>query len=462
MQRKKGFTLIELMITIGILAVVGLAVGISINKVSENAKNSEWERIVNRVKSAADTYASKNTDIIKAVYNETGHAVIFLSELIESGLIEEENLVDPRDNINIKDKGEGYQQARIYLNEDAVLEIAYPFTVGNYLKLDPPRVLNAVPGQIYNYMVGVTANDKNNNPAADFDESMITKITSSGTLDKTNNTVVFSEAGDQYVTYLYEGVKYTRIYEIIPLETTINTPGEHTIEIKTTGVYEFMLAGAQGQNGASGGEIKGEIKLNKGDIIVVRVGAQTGSYAGGAGKDQGGGATLVKLNNEILLGAAGGGGGAAGTYGGNSTGSGGICGTNYDETITCTNGSNGDAFGTAASISGGGSSGIFKSCTKLKQEWNPCVTGSNTCVAGYEDKNCNSCYYGHPSTCSYGCDSVWNPNINCSNPRTTSCSQCGYYCSSGTLSGKNCTICTKYSQTGGSCPSECTSCNCTQ
>lgn len=53
---------------------------------------------------------------------------------------------------------------------------------------------------------------------------------------------------------------------------------------------------------------------------------------------------------------------------------------------------------------------ITCSCSKCRTVDAECGTCyPEVCAGGYEDKNCDSCYYGYPSTCSYGCDRVLDP-----------------------------------------------------
>lgn len=53
---------------------------------------------------------------------------------------------------------------------------------------------------------------------------------------------------------------------------------------------------------------------------------------------------------------------------------------------------------------------ITCSCSKCRTVAAECATCyPEVCAGGYEDKNCDPCYYGSPSTCSYGCDSVYTP-----------------------------------------------------
>ena len=59
-MNNKGFTLIELIATIGLLAVVSIISYVSINKVIEESKVNDCEQLVMSIKSASNEYASDN------------------------------------------------------------------------------------------------------------------------------------------------------------------------------------------------------------------------------------------------------------------------------------------------------------------------------------------------------------------------------------------------------------------
>ena len=59
-MNNKGFTLIELVATIGLLAVVSIISYVSINKVIEESKVNDCEQLVMSIKSASKEYVSDN------------------------------------------------------------------------------------------------------------------------------------------------------------------------------------------------------------------------------------------------------------------------------------------------------------------------------------------------------------------------------------------------------------------
>ena len=145
------------------------------------------------------------------------------------------------------------------------------------------------------------------------------------------------------------------------------------------GYYDFDLYGARGSgNGGKGAKAYARIYLNKGDVITINTGGTNGYNGGGDGLYTGGGATTIKRNGYTLVAAAGGGGGAEGTDGGNGNSAGGA------KAHTSGSGTNGGAGSNGTNSGGGGSSYNYSNTY-----WDPCVTGSNTCVAGIIKTNCS-------------------------------------------------------------------------
>lgn len=160
-------------------------------------------------------------------------------------------------------------------------------------------------------------------------------------------------------------------------ETFNYTGGVQTFTAPTSGIYTLETWGAAGGNsGGRGGHAKGDIELNKGDIVRIYVGGQgntsTGGYNGGGGNfngyGTGGGATDMRrggtaLGNRVIV--AGGGAGKSHTgsagHGGGTTGLTSTLGQGQSATGHHGGGGGGGYFGGAggsgcAGVSYGGSS----------------------------------------------------------------------------------------------------------
>ena len=63
MKNKKGFTLIELVIAIGLLSIFAITIGISLNRTLKSQKLKEQQEFVEKIKSAASS--GKINDLLK-------------------------------------------------------------------------------------------------------------------------------------------------------------------------------------------------------------------------------------------------------------------------------------------------------------------------------------------------------------------------------------------------------------
>ena len=93
-SRKKGFTLVELIATIVLIAVIGAIIIFNVTNISSTNRDSEYERFVAAVKSAAQVYADQNPDVFDSLYVNKAFVYITVGDLIEEGLLDE-NLKNP-------------------------------------------------------------------------------------------------------------------------------------------------------------------------------------------------------------------------------------------------------------------------------------------------------------------------------------------------------------------------------
>lgn len=69
MKNKRGFTLIEILIVISIVAVVTISSLALVNKSMENSKERSLEQLYNKIELAAETYLNKNDYLLQNLYN---------------------------------------------------------------------------------------------------------------------------------------------------------------------------------------------------------------------------------------------------------------------------------------------------------------------------------------------------------------------------------------------------------
>lgn len=96
-RNKKGFTLIEILVCIAIIAVMGIAIGIGTNKLSQNTKNTNNEKLLKEILSAGNTYCQLSAHKLEC----TNDAKITFDKLITAGVLDEKIL--NKDNPTKKD-----------------------------------------------------------------------------------------------------------------------------------------------------------------------------------------------------------------------------------------------------------------------------------------------------------------------------------------------------------------------
>ena len=122
-MNKKGFTLIEVIVSLALLSLIGVAVGISLNKIFKNQEVKNYDEYVEKVKSSALLYVNNTVELINKLNNNYSYTVVKVKDLVDNGYINK-NLTNPltKDKINQNDL------AKIYYNEDYEMMVEYPYT----------------------------------------------------------------------------------------------------------------------------------------------------------------------------------------------------------------------------------------------------------------------------------------------------------------------------------------------
>ena len=89
-MKNKGFTLVEVVISLVILVAIGLVVGVGLNKVFDKNKNEDYDTLINKIISSADAYLSGNTTLLNQLQTDRGYLIIKVADLIEEGLLDED------------------------------------------------------------------------------------------------------------------------------------------------------------------------------------------------------------------------------------------------------------------------------------------------------------------------------------------------------------------------------------
>ncbi|MBQ3020652.1 MAG: prepilin-type N-terminal cleavage/methylation domain-containing protein [Bacilli bacterium] len=121
MNNKKGFTLIEIIICIGLIALIGTISVVTFTKLSDS--NKEKDKYVQGVKDATSVFIERTKFESRRVKITEAGYLIQLKELVEEGLIKEETY-NP-----FKEKSTSevdYDCVKIYLDDNKNINVTYP------------------------------------------------------------------------------------------------------------------------------------------------------------------------------------------------------------------------------------------------------------------------------------------------------------------------------------------------
>ena len=140
---KNGFTLVEILVTIGLLALIGIGIGVSLNKVLKNQEENSYEAFIEKIKSSTLLYSSNSAQIVNDLEFNNGYILISMNDLINGGYIRE-NVKNPNTNETLKELGENeagedYSKARVYYSMDKEMIVDYP-----YVKPEDDVYLNVI------------------------------------------------------------------------------------------------------------------------------------------------------------------------------------------------------------------------------------------------------------------------------------------------------------------------------
>lgn len=121
MKNKKGFTLVELLITIGLLALLGTTITISLNRTLKQQKDNNYDDFLKKVNSASNMYATNNKDILNSLYTNKGYVNIKMKDLIDEGLLND-NTINPQTNQKVDEN----ELIKVLLDASGTIIIEYP------------------------------------------------------------------------------------------------------------------------------------------------------------------------------------------------------------------------------------------------------------------------------------------------------------------------------------------------
>jgi prepilin-type N-terminal cleavage/methylation domain-containing protein len=121
MKNRKGFTLVELIVVVGLLSLMAVAVGVSLNRSIKNQNETSYEEFVAKVVSSANLYASNNKTILDSLYSDKGFVMTTVQDIIDEGYLSK-NTINPETNKLIN----GEDKVKITLDSTGFISIEYP------------------------------------------------------------------------------------------------------------------------------------------------------------------------------------------------------------------------------------------------------------------------------------------------------------------------------------------------
>ena len=124
-MNKKGFTLVEILVSIGLLALLGSVIAISLNRVFKDNNEKHYNEYVEKIKSSAMLFVNNTVDIINDL-NDNSFKIITIGDLIDNGYVND-SLVNP----NPDEKVGKEEKIQVSYDSDHELIVTYPYTNDN-------------------------------------------------------------------------------------------------------------------------------------------------------------------------------------------------------------------------------------------------------------------------------------------------------------------------------------------
>ena len=121
MKNKKGFTLVEILVSIGLLALLGSVIAISLNRVFKDNNEKHYNEYVEKIKSSAMLFVNNTVDIINDL-NDNSFKIITIGDLIDNGYVND-TLVNP----NTDEKVGKEEKIQVSYDSDHELIVTYPY-----------------------------------------------------------------------------------------------------------------------------------------------------------------------------------------------------------------------------------------------------------------------------------------------------------------------------------------------
>ena len=121
MRNKKGFTLVEVLVSIGLLALLGSVIAISLNRVFKDNNIKHYNEYVEKIKSSAMLFVNNTVDIINDL-NDNSFKIITIGDLIDNGYVND-SLVNPSTDEKVGKE----EKIQVSYDSDHELIVTYPY-----------------------------------------------------------------------------------------------------------------------------------------------------------------------------------------------------------------------------------------------------------------------------------------------------------------------------------------------
>lgn len=296
MKDKKGFTLVELLGVLVLLAVIGLIAVPTVNKLINNSKSKARKAQVTLIERAAKSWASENPDLL----SEKSTYYLKVQTLLDSNYLEEDSLVDPKDKTkslnqcvriyyNNSYNSYQYSYSNCYQNVDtdcftfdSVNKVitAYNFDDVESCPMDVviPETINGINVVYINPGAFNGLNHKNKITSVDFSKATyLRRIYNSGTDEKegafANNLITYVDFGNiPNFYYIGDYAFYNNDLESIdftkaPALTTINKHAFEGNQLLTVNLSNLPLLDEIDTSAFAYNNIYGELKIENSPLL---------------------------------------------------------------------------------------------------------------------------------------------------------------------------------------------------
>lgn len=97
---KKGFTLVELIITVSLIVLIGFIAVPGVRNLISDSKQKAYDSMVNTIEDAAKSYTYLNSSDVDVTIAANGYADVTILVLQQNGLLKTE-LIDPLTNSSV-------------------------------------------------------------------------------------------------------------------------------------------------------------------------------------------------------------------------------------------------------------------------------------------------------------------------------------------------------------------------